>query len=106
MRDHSSHDILLMCYNCHTYSNLFDLALRRDLAMECDAPINSSVDVKVREVDGARTVRSAARAIIKDTSNKIPAVRKESLRKVLKDHFDVEELTEEMLRKAENLEPT
>ncbi len=47
MRDHSSHDILLMCHNCHTHSNLLDLNLRRELALECDAPIGTEDDIKV-----------------------------------------------------------
>ncbi len=47
MRDHSSHDILLMCHGCHTHSNLLDIGLRRQLAEECDAPIGTEGDVKV-----------------------------------------------------------
>ncbi len=29
MRDHSSHDVLLMCHHCHVQSNLMDLNLRQ-----------------------------------------------------------------------------
>ena len=47
MREHQSHDILLMCYDCHKKSNLYDLALRTKMAVECGAPIGTEDDVKV-----------------------------------------------------------
>ena len=47
MRDHQSHDILLMCINCHQESNLYDFGLRKALEAECDAPIGTADDVKV-----------------------------------------------------------
>ena len=65
MREHQSHDILLMCYDCHKRSNLYDLALRQKLANECGAPIGTEDDVKVREDRDLKAVRSAARAIVK-----------------------------------------
>ena len=48
MRDHQSHDILLMCIDCHQVSNLHDFGLRKMLEVECDAPIGTADDVKVR----------------------------------------------------------
>ena len=47
MRDHSSHDVLLMCHSCHAHSNLLDLNLRRELARECGAAIGTEDDLKV-----------------------------------------------------------
>ena len=47
MRDHQSHDVLLMCINCHQESNLHDFGLRKVLEAECDAPIGTADDVKV-----------------------------------------------------------
>ena len=49
MRDHQSHDVLLMCSSCHRQSNLHDMDLRRQLAEECNAPIGSDRDIKFRE---------------------------------------------------------
>ena len=48
MRDHQSHDVLLMCIGCHQESNLHDFGLRKMLEVECDAPIGTADDVKVR----------------------------------------------------------
>ena len=39
MKDHQSHDVLLMCVRCHQLSNIHDAELRRELAELCDAPI-------------------------------------------------------------------
>lgn len=38
MKDHTSHDILLLCPQCHQISNIADLKLRQELATICDAP--------------------------------------------------------------------
>lgn len=38
MKDHTSHDVVLLCPRCHQHSNLFDLRLREKLAIECEAP--------------------------------------------------------------------
>lgn len=38
MKDHTSHDILLLCPNCHQLSNMTDLGVRNRLAHECAAP--------------------------------------------------------------------
>lgn len=41
MKDHTSHDVLLLCPKCHQRSNMADLSLRNKLAYECDAPLIS-----------------------------------------------------------------
>ena len=51
MRDHQSHDVLLMCVHCHQESNLHDFGLRKALEEECDAPIGTADDVKVCQYD-------------------------------------------------------
>ena len=105
MRDHQSHDVLLMCMECHQSSNLADLALRRELAKGCSAPIGIEEDVKSREDFGLKQVRSAARALIKDRS-RIPESRARELEKILEDHFEVEVVDEEILKRGSKLDPT
>lgn len=39
MKEHTSHDVLLLCPQCHQRSNLFDILVRRKLEKLCDAPI-------------------------------------------------------------------
>lgn len=51
MKDHTSHDVLLLCPRCHQISNMHDLRLREQLAIECDAPFSSKVtNMKTAEV--------------------------------------------------------
>lgn len=38
MKNHTSHDVLLLCPNCHQLSNLADQTIRNKLAIESDAP--------------------------------------------------------------------
>lgn len=41
MKDHTSHDVVLLCPRCHQISNMHDSHLRDKLAIECDAPITA-----------------------------------------------------------------
>ena len=39
MKDHHSHDVLLLCPDCHCFSNHYDDRLRKELATKYDAPL-------------------------------------------------------------------
>ncbi|KAJ9579555.1 hypothetical protein L9F63_004740 [Diploptera punctata] len=106
MKDHMSHDILLLCRNCHLRNNSFDLALRYQLAEECNAPIGSREDAKMFEVPDLKKVRSAARALLSKDVAKIPMERVEELEKIVRSHFDLgedETISMDMLREANDL---
>ena len=46
MKDHHSHDIVLMCPDCHCLSNYHDDRLRKELATNYDAPLGKhTIDV-------------------------------------------------------------
>ena len=106
MRDHQSHDVLLMCMNCHQLSNVHDLTLRRQLALKCNAPIGSDDDVKFVEAYDKKSVRSAARAILNNKGkNKIPEARLDELKECLKNFFDVDEISPDLVTEAANLDP-
>lgn len=105
MRDHHSHDVLLMCCDCHRSSNLHDLELRRQLARECDAPIGSREDVKFKEDRTLKTVHSAAKALVRNRDlQKIPEQRVEELRNVLKDYYQVTEVSDDVLESGLRLQ--
>lgn len=38
MKSHTSHDVLLLCPECHQLSNIYDLKMRTKLAKQCNAP--------------------------------------------------------------------
>lgn len=54
MKDHTSHDVLLLCPRCHQRSNIFDLQVREKLAFDCDAPIASKDGGPMKTIDVPR----------------------------------------------------
>lgn len=51
MKDHTSHDVLLLCPRCHQISNMHDSNLREKLAIECEAPFPAkNTNTKTLEV--------------------------------------------------------
>ena len=107
MKDHQSHDVLLMCVTCHQKSNLYDADVRRFLADLCDAPIGTEADVRVRANVDLKRVKSAGRALkcnakIQDLSKKIPDKRLNELEDILKEHYQVAQLTEDVIDQAAN----
>lgn len=51
MKDHSSHDVVLLCVQCHQTSNIRDQVVREKLAVQCNAPLSSTVDKYVEDQD-------------------------------------------------------
>lgn len=56
MKDHTSHDVLLLCPRCHQLSNSSDLVIREKLAHECDAPLSSKEATRKVDVPRLRYV--------------------------------------------------
>ncbi|KAK2843426.1 hypothetical protein Q7C36_011641 [Tachysurus vachellii] len=110
MKDHNSHDILLLCTSCHAASNVYDGFLKQQLADEFSAPQGCEEGVKMLEDSDRRRVRSTARALL-SANDSMPATRREELLSVVHAYFcnegDEEEedsLTEGRLHTAANLE--
>ena len=101
MRDHQSHDVLLLCVSCHQRSNLKDIKLRQELAQMCNAPIGTEEDIKIRVDPELRRVKSAGKALL--SGHIIPDNRQKQLRKILCDYYGVE-VTKEIMMKGANLE--
>lgn len=51
MKSHTSHDILLLCPNCHQLSNISDNKIRNKLAVTCEAPLKNidSMSKQIRD---------------------------------------------------------
>ncbi|XP_025044076.2 exonuclease 3'-5' domain-containing protein 2 isoform X1 [Pelodiscus sinensis] len=102
MKDHNSHDVLLLCTSCHAISNYYDNHLKQQLAEEFGAPIGSEEGVRLLEDPLRRQVRSAARALL--NADSLPDARREELLQGIKDFFNTETITSEMLQEAAGLE--
>ncbi|XP_022072820.1 exonuclease 3'-5' domain-containing protein 2 isoform X1 [Acanthochromis polyacanthus] len=106
MKDHNSHDILLLCTSCHAASNVHDGFLKQQLAEEFSAPQGCEEGVRLLEDSDRRRVRSAARALL-TAGEGLPEQRRDELQGLIKSFLDVneeEELTEEALQQAAALE--
>uniref|UniRef100_A0A1E1XBQ1 Putative 3-5 exonuclease n=1 Tax=Amblyomma aureolatum TaxID=187763 RepID=A0A1E1XBQ1_9ACAR len=103
MKNHISHDILLLCLRCHQISNLRDTALRKALAKECNAPIECGEIGKAREDSVLRKVRSAGRALA-NARGSLPENRVARLEDVLKEHFNVTEVTDDIIQTASDVD--
>ncbi|XP_042301477.1 LOW QUALITY PROTEIN: exonuclease 3'-5' domain-containing protein 2 [Sceloporus undulatus] len=102
MKDHSSHDVLLLCTACHAISNYYDNHLKQQLAEEFGAPIGCEEGVRLLEDPIRRQVRSAARALLNVDS--LPSARKEELLQVIRDYFGSATVSPEILQEAAGLE--
>ena len=104
MRDHQSHDVLLMCLNCHQASNRLDHQMRSKLATISGSPLDEIIS-KTKEDFDLKAIRSAGRALLKDFErNKIPMERKSELIRILKEHFEKDELGFEIIEAAANID--
>lgn len=102
MKDHNSHDVLLLCTSCHAVSNYYDNHLKQQLAREFQAPIGSEEGLRLLEDPERRQVRSGARALLNAES--LPAHRKAELLQALREFYHTDTVTEEMLQEAASLE--
>lgn len=106
MKDHNSHDILLLCTNCHAASNVHDGFLKQQLAEEFAAPQGCEEGVRLLEDSDRRRVRSAARALL-TAGEGLPEQRREELQVLIKSFLNMneeQELTNEVLQQAAGLE--
>lgn len=106
MKDHNSHDILLLCTSCHAASNVHDGALKQRLAEEFAAPQGCEDGVRQLEDPERRRVRSAARALL-TAGDCLPRQRRDGLQAVVRNFLDLkeeQELSSEDLQLAAGLE--
>ncbi|XP_026705357.1 exonuclease 3'-5' domain-containing protein 2 [Athene cunicularia] len=102
MKDHNSHDVLLLCTSCHAISNYYDNHLKQQLAEEFGAPIGSEEGVRLLEDPLRRQVRSGAQALL--NADSLPDPRRAELLQSIKDFFNTEAVTPEILQEAAGLE--
>ncbi|EDO46953.1 predicted protein, partial [Nematostella vectensis] len=99
MKDHHSHDIVLMCPECHRVSAFHDEHLRQRLAREYDAPLGNKELSRVIHDPILTKIRSAAKALI-HAGDKIPPHRRQELQEIVQSHYHATELTPELIEEA------
>lgn len=103
LKDHQSHDVVLLCMRCHRVSNSHDAVLKDMLARECNAPIGREGGRKVTVDPLRRTVRNAGGALLR-TRSTIPERRIIELENVVKKHFNADYISQELLQEAASID--
>ncbi|KPJ17820.1 Exonuclease 3'-5' domain-containing protein 2 [Papilio machaon] len=106
MKDHSSHDVVLLCTGCHQRSNMRDQAVRERLAEQCGAPLAAHTDNKFKEDADCKKIRSAARALLyQSRKHVLPEERRKELEQIILRNFPQhEQITEELLQKVADMQ--
>lgn len=106
MKDHNSHDILLLCTSCHAASNVHDGFLKQQLAEEFSAPQGCEEGLRLVEDSDRRRVRSAARALL-SANDGLPEPRRLELQELIKSYLSMNKeqpLLHDTLTQAASLE--
>ncbi|KAL3863647.1 hypothetical protein ACJMK2_005395 [Sinanodonta woodiana] len=103
LKDHCSHDVLLMCLPCHQQSTYNDSMLRQRLAEECGALLESGPYVKTKQDFELSKVRSAAKALL-TCKEQIPEKRVQELEDIIRNFFGVQNITKELLEKGKDID--
>ena len=83
LKNHISHDILLLCPSCHHISSNHDEDLRQKLSDQYNIPLSQNVATEV-----SAKVKSAAKALLY-SRDKLPPERRKELELVLETHENV-----------------
>ncbi|XP_048004683.1 exonuclease 3'-5' domain-containing protein 2 isoform X2 [Leguminivora glycinivorella] len=99
MKDHSSHDVVLLCARCHQLSNTLDLRMRETLARKCHAPLSSGKNYSAEDFN-TKKMRAVARALLYQ-SRSLPEARRRALEAQLLQHYpQCEQITQQLLEEA------
>ncbi|GFQ75615.1 exonuclease 3'-5' domain-containing protein 2 [Trichonephila clavata] len=103
MKKNLSHDVVLLCDDCHKRSNILDQEMRHKLAELCSAPLNSQKVAKLRCNPEIAKVKSAAIALQKFGS-KMTESRQKELKKVICNYYNITSCNDDILQEACKLE--
>ncbi|XP_077990720.1 exonuclease 3'-5' domain-containing protein 2-like [Glandiceps talaboti] len=99
LKEHSSHDVVLLCFACHQLSSNYDSQMRQRIAERYDAPLPNHGYSRFTDDTAIVKVRSAARAL-KFNSQKLPKKRMEELEKLIKEFHSIDEVTEDVINES------
>ena len=103
MKEHVSHDVLLMCVGCHQQSDNYDRFMRREMSVDYGVPFDAGAQ-KYREDPVRVKKRSLARAIV--NRNSIPERRRSEMFETLAELLECkpDDITTEQLKELTNAE--
>lgn len=96
MKSKTSHDILLLCIECHQKSNISENVLRLKLKAKCNAPLEG--DKNEEDIEAAKILKchqKLARALLK--GNNIPDSRIQEMKEILESAYPGDEINDDFL---------
>ncbi|KAK6637731.1 hypothetical protein RUM44_008153 [Polyplax serrata] len=99
VKDHQSHDVVLMCLQCHLKATQHAKELKQKLAQQCDAPLSTS---KYKHSKERKKIKNYANALL-TLGNQIPLDRRIFLETEIKKFFNAKCITTLLLEKASKL---
>lgn len=105
MKEHSSHDVVLLCAACHQRSNARDQAVRARLAERARAPLPAADNARETLDVRKKKVKSAANALLyQSQKHELPEERRKVLEQIILDYYPQhKEVSEDVLKEAVEL---
>ncbi|XP_077869619.1 exonuclease 3'-5' domain-containing protein 2-like [Saccoglossus kowalevskii] len=103
LKEHSSHDVVLLCFACHQLSSNLDAPMRQHYADLCDAPLPSHTHNRYHENITVVKIRSAARAL-KFNRGKLPEARKLELEEYIQNYCSIDDVNDEVIEECIKLD--
>lgn len=102
IKKHSSHDVVVLCLECHGRYELYASDLRKILAAEYDMPLHG----KGKKLDQDLLHTKMAGNALQRHMKQMPPKRIEELLCILRKHYNRENITDEDINNAATIDPT
>ncbi len=96
IKSHHSHDIVVLCVECHRKCEEFAALMKKDLAAEYKIPVHGIGPFVDRELAKVRMNAAA----LKRHGDKMPPARAEHLKKVIRSYLGKEDISKEDIEQA------
>ena len=80
VKSHRSHDVVLVCVDCHSRANFYTMQLKKTIAVEFEAPL-SGIGTRGPSKEQMRIRRAASTLTNTKILNSIPTERREYLKR-------------------------
>ena len=98
IKSHNSHDVLLLCIDCHEEYEIHADELKKSISIEYDAPLNGLV---IGDVNNIKYMKMAS-VLIKEDSN-IPILKINDIKNKIKEFFGFKRLTKNKINEVSSI---
>lgn len=95
-KSHNSYDVLLLCSICHAKYEIEAMKLKKKISVKYNIPLSG---LGWKNCSKLMSIKKAGAALLKH-KDKIPNERREELEMILKNHYNVDKVDEELCKNA------